>query len=496
VKYHGVIFHHAADKYGPTYGQPPVKVAGPYAISSICGVHGYNIKVFDNIIYLIEEENNFDLLKEWLSEHISDNTIFFGFSTTFCRNWEKFKPLIDYLYIYYPDVDIIVGGNGSNSNDMYEMYKDKISHSFSGIADNSIVKYLKESEAAPEFINETSYVSKDETVFKFPHQQPMFRKMDTVLQNETLPIMVARGCRFKCKFCAYPFLGRLPTDDYVRTEKSLYDELLSNRENFNTKYYMVSDDTFNETTDKLLRFKKVKDKVSSDSIIWAHIRLELLERFPDQISILRDMGLKSCFLGIESFNLDSRKSIGKGISQEKLYRTIGKLKEALGETSNIHAGLIVGLPYDNHKTVEEWSTSVINKEMSLDSITVNGLGISKSRGTLGTGDLSEFDENAEKYGYTRTEYGWENDTWNSIECAKIARDIMIKYYKNNWELHVVQANLSGLSLMNMSSLDDKYDWDYMHQKHKSLTDRDKFVKTVRDGSMELYKKYAREVFLT
>ena len=53
---------------------------------------------------------------------------------------------------------------------------------------------------------------------------PVFHVDDLVFQNEVLPFTVSRGCRFKCKFCRYPLLGRKVTDKYIRREESLYRE--------------------------------------------------------------------------------------------------------------------------------------------------------------------------------------------------------------------------------------------------------------------------------
>jgi hypothetical protein len=76
MKYHGFIFNDMKSA-----GAVPTKSAGSYSISSICRLHGYNIKVIDNIMFIIE--NNFEQLKDYLDDVVSGDTIFFGFSTTF-----------------------------------------------------------------------------------------------------------------------------------------------------------------------------------------------------------------------------------------------------------------------------------------------------------------------------------------------------------------------------------------------------------------------------
>ena len=53
----------------------------------------------------------------------------------------------------------------------------------------------------------------------------------------------------------------------------------------------------------------------------AFVRLDLLERFPEQIPLLKKMGLRSVFFGLESLNDESLKVIGKGIKSEKIIKS-------------------------------------------------------------------------------------------------------------------------------------------------------------------------------
>ena len=59
-----------------------------------------------------------------------------------------------------------------------------------------------------------------------------------------------------------------------------------------------------------------------------------------------------------------------------------------------------------------------------------------------------------------------------------------------------QSAQSGMAIMNLNILDDKYDWNYMHRKFESVEDRKSFENEIYDGAVELNKKYVSEVFLT
>ena len=78
----------------------------------------------------------------------------------------------------------------------------------------------------------------------------------------------------------------------------------------------------------------------------------------------------------------------------------------------------------------------------------------------------------------------------------LAEDIKKRFYEKNVDISIMQAAQSGVAIMNMNILDDKYNWSYMHQKFKSLEERNKFQTEVQTGAVGLNKKYAKEVFLT
>ena len=143
------------------------------------------------------------------------------------------------------------------------------------------------------------------------------------MPDEVLPLELSRGCRFKCKFCSFPLLGKKPTDErYLRSEKSVYDELKSNYEEFGTTKYNMLCDTFNETTKKLEMLCRVQEKLKIQLRFSCYLRIDLLGAHKDQINLLHEVGLNTCHFGIESLNYESSKAIGKGFNNEKIKDTL------------------------------------------------------------------------------------------------------------------------------------------------------------------------------
>ena len=173
---------------------------------------------------------------------------------------------------------MVIGGQGGHTHSFYKVFEDKIDCWIKGLGEDSILQYVQNLDKGrdnPSYMEDRFSANLD-----FHNIEPVFHVDDLVFQNEVLPFTISRGCRFKCKFCNFPLLGRKPTDNYVRSEESIYTEFMHNYENFNTTFYSFTDDTFNEAIDKLERVKRAIDRTGLDINFWSYIRIELLERFP------------------------------------------------------------------------------------------------------------------------------------------------------------------------------------------------------------------------
>ena len=507
----------------------PFKTAGAYHISAQLRKHGYSVKVIDNFTWLLK--NRKDELFKYMDDHIGSNTLFVGFSTTFMNLFEapagmfkkhiKFKTLynkknrhlqkkskeqsienlqefIEFIFLKYSYVQIVVGGSGPTTNIFVEIYEDEIDCWIKGLAEDSVIKYLeslKNNEKIPRII-EDPFASN----FDFHELTPSFYPEDTVFQHEVLPIEISRGCRFACKFCSYPLLGRKPSDEYIRSEESLYKEFMHNYDNFGTTQYQITCDTFNETTEKLERVKKAIDRSGIKINFWAYIRLELLHAFPEQIPLLKEMGIGSTFFGLETFNYESGKCIGKGLTRDKQIETLQKAKDCWGPEVLLHAGFIVGLPYDTPETVKYWTDLLIRRETALDSISINPLYLVPDNiiesGNTSRVFFSEFDLNYKKYGYIKTEKGWKNEYWTQLEAAAVAREVMQKFEATSKDplANNYRAAMHPVALMNSRIINPDYSWKDIITPQKSLKETNIWVQNQRKIKYDIYEKYAENVF--
>ena len=457
---------------------------GAYRIAMILREQGYTVKVIDFLEIVIQDAWSTKFIKKFYKHFVHKNTIF-GFSATFMyhflgvaspwpgrgedgsvkkkvgKNFRNFSDLndntlslneslfnfVDQLKDFFPDNKIVIGGKGEMVQHMYEMVN--ADHLFYGYSEetaaNQLIDIFKNKPTEKEID------SGDALDWDFHNCGTTFHPSDFIFPNESLPLEISRGCRFKCKFCGFSLLGRKVSDKYIRNSKHIWNELISNYENFGTTNYNILCDTFNETTEKLLVIKDLFDRfkrITGKQIRFnCYLRLELIHRYPEQIQIMKDMGIMACQFGIETLNYESAKAIGKGIKTEDVYSTIQAIRDSWGPDVSLWSGFIIGLPHDNRETVNQWLGDLYDKKLALTGWKLQALRIYKGAASAYT---SEFSRNSEKYGYTFTEmpmkneklsYEWKNEHWTFTECNdivvawgnKFLDDGIVKFKDKPWD---------------------------------------------------------------
>ena len=459
-KYHGIIF---TDSIGFGTGLRPL---GAYCIANELRSHGYNILVI-NYLHKID----FILVLKLLEKFISDDTLFLGYSTslfpaTFSKEGFLPIPIEDFQRIntraksISPKLKIIFGGANSKRLLGYNLSKKDslgVDYVMHGYSEQMIIDFVKNIEndlpqtTARSFYGlgeiEYDYTGK---LFDFQQSKHTWADEDLIGINEALPLEVARGCIFKCKFCAYPLLGKNPKDDsYIKLEKNLKEEILENYEKYKTTTYFIVDDTFNERIDKIEMMLRIRDSTKIDLNFVGYNRLDLIARKPEQLGLLKQLNFDGMFFGIESMNYESAKSIGKGLRPEEIKDTLYRIKSEFPSCS-ITGGFIIGLPHETRETLDQWMPWVIDRNAPIDSISVVGLGLSNSTHTQ-----SEFASNPKKYGYIPTDPfgGWRNDIWTSLECQTMADRI------TQDAIDCGRSKVPIFMAVNMLKLD--YDFEYL-----------------------------------
>jgi hypothetical protein len=437
MTYDVIMFTDVAAQYGH------IKPLGAYRLASELRAHGYSVKVIDYTGKIMLDKDLFCSLLDGL---IGPNTLFLGWSSTFFGDYSlldqedhmtgtfAFKSLpypvpeksfvlwLKYINKKFPHVKNVYGG-------AYAVEKrsliNELDYVVVGLADKSVVdlaNHLKNKtpiQYRPSLTHRWKIIDHDHlgAGFDFKNCRTRYEPTDHVVPGEVLVLETSRGCMFKCKFCSYPLLGRKKTDPaYHKSHQCLADELRYNWDCFGVKKYVIVDDTFNETTSKLESVLRAKDQAGIDLEFTSYIRIDLVARFPEQIALLRDLGLKGAFFGIESFNDASATAIGKGIPSNRVKEILYKIKAELGTSFNSTVSLIGGLPHETPESLARDMEWVMSHDSPIDSYTLKALHI-----TPNDTWPSEFAINYRDYGYQLSHDGyWQNKIWDQHQVQALA----------------------------------------------------------------------------
>jgi hypothetical protein len=392
---------------------------GPYRLATSLEEAGYTTFVLDFIEEFTPAEAS-----ELLSKHIGPDTLWFGFSSSFFWNkqekytnantsnddlrsmyytdYKDVKFIINLVRFMAPQAKILYGGSKSQFFAVYDVDKN-IDYYVTGNADNSIIDITDTLAGKKQSIEHLS----GKVIDSYKYPEPDIKNIPTkwwnypVLKNEGLPIELARGCIFKCKFCDYTLTGK-KKGTYLRDPEQIKDEMIKNWETHGTTSYYFTDDTFNDDNDKLESLYKVFQELPFDLKFSSFLRLDLINRFPHQAQLLRDMGLVGAFFGIESLNQKSATAVGKGMRTEKVKDKLYALRESdqWGNNVNIEAGFILGLPYDTREYFEELIQWCMLKDNPIDACRFSPLMLFHYKDNPELQRYaSEFSLNPEIYGY-------------------------------------------------------------------------------------------------
>jgi len=371
-----------------------------------------------------------------LNKIISADTRILGFSTSF---WDQFKDddkknvlkkaqlIISYIRKNYPKIKIIAGGHSYKLLIPYD-----IDAAFEGFSENDFIPYIIDNLERTYSVVENVKVFKNiQGNFNFNLSQTIYQKNDIVNQHDTPILEVGRGCIFNCKFCAFSLNGKKKFD-YIKDPDVLRQELLYNYENFGIQYYMLSDDTFNDSTYKLKLLSEVFKSLPFKIKFNCYLRLDLLRAHPEQITLLKEMGLVGAFFGVETFHDEAAKLIGKGIKGDNAKKLLHDLKYIhWGNDVKLSVGIISGIPYQTYDSYQQTIDWILDPKNLVEQVSPNPLYVSNPAYDPPENWEAEFRKNAPKYGFywpTDEIWEWNNDTGDikSFSGARNMHQQMVK----------------------------------------------------------------------
>ena len=436
-----------------------------------------------------------DQLKELFKSRYTSDIVFVGFSHLFSMWTPMMEEFCIWIKQNYSNVKSI---SGSSVNPMFN--SDQIDYYIQGFGEHAIVellRYIQGNGKAPSFSltapGGKKIISAIQNYPAFPMSSLMveYQDRDFIEPDEWLTIEVARGCKFECAFCNFPVLG--VKGDYTRDAVDFYAQLQNTYDKFGTSCYVVADETFNDSSQKIIKFANAVEKLNFRPWFSGYLRTDLLISHSDDKEELLKMNFLGHYYGVESFNNKSARAIGKGMDSDRLKHGLLDIKQYFKThgTGRYRGsmGLIAGLPYETKETlydtfnwlIQNWqghsfsmhplsipSSNQINQESK----------ITKNLVKYGYKEISSFDLESKYINETNklftnfshiVEPGlrknvvddilWESENMNVFDATKICKDIIDK--KENYDF---RPSCHGLSykLTSSKNLDQKLSLDFLN----------------------------------
>ena len=449
------------------------KTVGPYTVANSLR----NIGIKTTVINHLNAWSLEDLI-ETVLHLVNQDTLFIGFNNFFYKlvdstpqengevkytnsnknvllphGLEEGNKLVQAVKEKNPNCKIVIGGPKA----LETIDNKNIDYIFKGYSDTTVItfaRFLKGDIEQPKSWKRnlhgiTIIDGAGAEDFDFVNVQMKWLPEDIVLPGETLPIEIARGCIFQCKFCSYPLNGKKKLD-HIKDLEILKKEFIYNYETFGVTRYYFLDDTFNDSVDKLELILDVSKELPFNLEYWAYIRLDLLASKPHTIDLLFDSGWRGAHFGLESMNAKTGQIIGKGGDPNRLCSTIRELKSRYGQDLLLHASYIIGLPEETVDQMDETVSRIESGDIALDSadfytLWIQPQGYANYLSVFGT-DFTKFGYTIkEEHEYTELEKQFAHETivWKRPDLdLDTALKLRQNFMKRVWQVNNMRASMA------------------------------------------------------
>jgi radical SAM superfamily enzyme YgiQ (UPF0313 family) len=439
-------------------------------------------------------------LFEYLKNFVDDQTKYIGIATTFLQHKENSRVndfnlwFTDHEETYQwfkklkelaPNAKIIIGGwNAEIWYNHYTMFRKNVplpkamqlvDYIIKGYAE-AIVPNIINNNTEPQQIihrNGVNFVSDNTSAGAGAQVNPVkWSSVDNVVQGEWLPLEVSKGCRFGCKFCMFDKLGTTIID-----KDALREELIHNYKEFGVTGYQLTDDTINDSMEKVQMVHEVFTSLPFKAEWIAYARPDMFEKFPQMLDLMYEAGCRGMFLGIETFNYTAAKLCGKGLHPEKIKNILSWIKEKYGDEIFVLGSFILGLPGETEESLEDTLQYLKNQDV-IDKILFEVFYVRPSETTAG--NQKDYHTDNDKYEIRNIQfspYYWEHGTLNYNQCQEIS---------SRWKQVLTSAKYSGHDRAIESSTNF---WSYPRMRSLGYDHHQSF-RMLKDASMpdELYTR--------
>lgn len=158
-------------------------------------------------------------------------------------------------------------------------------------------------------------------------------------RNYRYAIQTTRSCPYRCKYCLYGYYGGTVRN---RSMESLKRELIQIRNICGPKLDMhILDNIIGYNTEHLRAFADLVHSLGMEIGFSGDIRAEFLAT-PEQVEVLKDLGVRQLFFGFEDADAFCREHAGRYMDEETLLKALRILKKYSEIKANCY--WMMGLP--------------------------------------------------------------------------------------------------------------------------------------------------------
>lgn len=461
----GILFNISNDGFAN-------RIPGAHRIATELRKHDWDVEVIDFMQWWSSEE-----LEKLIISRIDSNTKFIGFSSVFSVWNDNAEMICRLVKEKYPDIKILYGSG------TFKTLKTKlVDYYMVGYGDVTILELLKylfsNGDPLKYQIIKGTKVIKCEGAAPWKNPLIIYEDRDFIQHYEWLGIEFSRGCKFACAYCNFPHIG--VKGDWTRDPESAEYQMKDAYDRFGTTRYMVSDETFNDSIEKITKFANVVDNLNFEPFFTGFTRADLsISRGEAEWEELSRMKFFGHFYGIETFNHPTGKAIGKGMDPEKVKQGLVDIKNWFRTHNDKYyrgtIALVAGLPYDTEENMYsnyEW----LKENWTGESYLFNVLDIPPKDIYESLNGDSKITIDFEKFGYSRitetdsmstmmsrdTNIIWKNehtDFYRMFEIVdKLYDDVRNYDFRfNNWELAFSNVDAPMSEILELSQNADTKD---------------------------------------
>jgi MoaA/NifB/PqqE/SkfB family radical SAM enzyme len=438
---------------------------GAFELRRRIELKGHTAEILDWFTYWTHDD-----LKEVISTYFNhESNPVIAISTPFnTTDVHKIKSVLAWAKQKFPNLKIIHGGSRTYDESLDDIidviFLGRSMQMFDAWLDNKdITQYIRKTNPLV-LVNNNFDEKIDNPVL------PILKDTDLLTSKDILGFEVGVGCKFNCTFCNYELRNAKVTKLIDSYELYQYFDLAYKK--YGITNYFASDDTLNESDEKLEIVAEAMSKLDYHPNITAYARLDIINAKPTQLKLLEQIQFRSLFFGIESFNNEASKLVRKKSGLDNNYDTLLKIKTISPNTYTV-GGIIVGLNKDTELSIRESIQKIVNEKL-LNSIQLYPLLISKANTITSTDYLSDLDKTPQKFNYKIINinsfhhenkyvplYHWQSDWTDSIGASQLVESLVKEYegridmlghleYAGYQSLGIYRKNLSYEPIKNQS----------------------------------------------